>query len=152
MRVVWLPIRTLLLFEQFLLNECGELSVESLSYQLWRSATQCLAQKNKDKREAMALKIQQKYIYEDSEHHVDLSGYGSELALVDAMQDVERPTTPALVAVQSAAGKLLSKAVEQFLAESGEGKDTIGSVASLGYKPKESLTKKARLFIWWMGH
>ena len=97
----------------------------------------------------MALKIQQKYIYGESEYHLDLfeSGSGSELELVDAMQNMERPTTPALVAVQSAAGKLLSRAVEQFLTESGEEKDTIGSFASLGYNPKMSLTNKARQLV-----
>lgn len=93
----------------------------------------------------MALKIQQKYIYADSEHYLDLSG--SELELIDTMQEVDRPTTPALTAIQSAAGKLLSRAVEQFLTVSGEGGDTIGSIASLGYKPKESLTNKARRFV-----
>ena len=82
--------RTLALFEQFLSSECGELSEEALSYQLWRAVTLCLAQKNKEKRETMALNIQQKFIYTDSDHHVELTG--SQLELLDPMQEVFHET------------------------------------------------------------
>ena len=68
------------------MSECGDLSEESLTYQLWRAVTSCLAQKNKKKRDTMALKIQQKFIFEDSDHHVDLAG--SQLQLLDPNQEV----------------------------------------------------------------
>lgn len=132
--------RTVAVFEEFLLSEYGEHSEELLGYHLWRAVTSCLAQKNKEKREAMALKIQQKYIFTDSEHHVDLSG--SQLDLVDPMQEVERPCTAALHGIQSAAAKILSKLVENYLLESGEMKDSIGSFVSLNYKPRESVANK----------
>ena len=69
------------------MSECGDLSEESLTYQLWRAVTSCLAQKNKKKRDTMALKIQQKFIFEDSDHHVDLAG--SQLQLLDPNQEVQ---------------------------------------------------------------
>ena len=68
------------------MSECGDLSEESLSYQLWRAVRSCLAQKNREKREAMALNIQQKFIYVESNHHVELAG--SQLELLDPNQDV----------------------------------------------------------------
>lgn len=68
------------------MSECGELSQESLSYQLWRAVTSCFAQKNREKREAMALSIQQKFIYVDSDHQVELAG--SQLDLLDPNQEV----------------------------------------------------------------
>ena len=69
------------------MSECGDLSEESLTYQLWRAVTSCLAQKNKEKRESMALNIQQKYIYMDSDHHLELNGSQLEL-LIDPNQEV----------------------------------------------------------------
>ena len=132
--------RTLAQFEQFLASECGDASEETLSYQLWKAVTSCLAQRKKDKREAMALKIQKKFIFTDSDFHLDLCG--SRLELVDPMQEMERPCTPALGGIQSSAAKMLAKAVERFLIESGELKDSVGSLSSLNYKPKESISNK----------
>ena len=68
------------------MSECGDLSEESLTYQLWRAVTSCLAQKNKKKRDSMALNIQQKFIFEDSDHHVELAR--SQLQLLDPNQEV----------------------------------------------------------------
>lgn len=90
----------------------------------------------------MALAIQQKYIYTDSDKHVDL--IGSSLELVDPLQEVERPSTPALLGIQSASAKSLTKTVERFLIETGELKDTVGSVASMDYQPKVSLSNKVK--------
>jgi hypothetical protein len=84
--LLYFNFRTLGLFEEYLLSECGDLSEESLSYQLWRAVTSCLAQKNKAKRDSMALNIQQKFIFEDSDHHLELAG--SQLQLLDPNQEV----------------------------------------------------------------
>ena len=124
------------------MSECGEGSDEELNYHLWRAVTLCLTQKNKEKRDAMALAIQQKYIYTDSDKHVDL--IGSSLELVDSLQEVERPSTPALLGIQSAAAKSLTKTVERYLIETGELRDTVGSVASMDYQPKVSLSNKVK--------
>lgn len=43
---------------------------------------------------------------------------------------IERPDTPTLLAIQAAAGKSLAKVVERYLVESGELKDSIGSLIS----------------------
>ena len=111
-----------------------------MSYQLWRAVASCLAQKKLEKREAMALKIQQKYIYTDSEHHIELTE--SLLELVDPMQEFERPSTPALMAVQLSVSKTLTRAVERYLIENGELRDSIGSMVSVDNKRKMSLTSK----------
>lgn len=78
--------RILAQFEEFLLTEGGDFSEDSLNYKLWRAVTACLVQKNKDKRDKMALNIQQKFIYSGSEHRVELEG--SQLELLDPNREV----------------------------------------------------------------
>ena len=51
---------------------------------------------------------------------------------------VERPDTPTLLAVQAAAGRSLAKVVERYLVESGEIKDSIGSLMSDDNRQKVS--------------
>ena len=43
---------------------------------------------------------------------------------------VERPDTPTLLAIQASAGTSLAKVVERYLVESGEIKDSVGSLMS----------------------
>ena len=54
---------------------------------------------------------------------------------------MEQPDTPTLLAIQAAAGKGLAKVVERYLLESGEMKDSVGSLMSDDNRQKVSLPK-----------
>lgn len=147
MFIILINIRTLLSFEQYLYTECGPLSMENISYQLWKSVLKYSKTTQLKRKDALAVQIHRTFVYEHSSRCIALpEGLKEQLK---PREEIQRPATPTLLALKELAGEILDIAVKKFMYSE---EDNLGSLPSLG-KSKLSRTvsrsSKVRCSMMW---
>lgn len=117
----------LLNFEQYLYTVCGPLSAQNLAYLLWRGIMKYHMTTHPQRKELLAVKIHQTFIFEQSVKSVTLPEALKEK--IDPREKVQRPDEQVLLTLQKMAEEVLDIAVKKYMYSE---EDSLTSLPSLG--------------------
>ncbi|XP_064394274.1 uncharacterized protein LOC135341606 isoform X2 [Halichondria panicea] len=107
--------QTLLCFEQYLFSKCGPNSQSSFNYHMWKMLRKLTLTKEPKKRDALAVRIYQKFLYLGAKQFLHLPDYL--LKQIDQTAVMCRPTSPTLKALTEFSSLYLQTTVNTFLSK-----------------------------------